>query len=265
MSIKEVYSDRRTVSAPTPASTAIDVGDLSWWDNTNSVAKPATSRTDTGTLAGNQKDFAPLFLGVSNDKRLATETSTGNDSKRVFIPEGIFDCDCASATWEFGDYVGIDRSGTPLNYAQQVIKVLDRQLAIGQVVQREGVATTKVRCFLSAYEFGYYRRPSVSDFAIASADGAVSLKSGTVYITKASAAALTIADPTATVDDGKVLRVIATTAHAHTLSNAAGSGFNAGGAGSDVGTFGGAKGDNIILTAYQGKWYVASSVNVTLA
>jgi hypothetical protein len=101
--------------------------------------------------------------------------------------------------------------------------------------------------------------------AVASADGAIALKEGTVTITKGSIAALTLADPTAGTDDLKRLRVISTTAFAHTLSNAAGSGFNAGGAASDVGTFGGAKGDNICLLAYGGKWYVESKVNVTLA
>lgn len=98
----------------------------------------------------------------------------------------------------------------------------------------------------------------------ASADGAITQKSGTVFVTKASAAALTLADPTATTDDNKTLTVISTTAAAHTLSNAAGSGFNAGGAATDVGTFGGAKGDNIQLTAYQGVWYVRGKTNVTL-
>ena len=101
-------------------------------------------------------------------------------------------------------------------------------------------------------------------FAAAAASGAITLKSGIVYLTKSGVAAMTLADPTATTDDGKVLIVMAATANAHTLSNAAGSGFNAGGAGTDVGTFGGAIGDNIALTAYQGKWYVISSVNVTL-
>lgn len=104
----------------------------------------------------------------------------------------------------------------------------------------------------------------VRQFSVASADGAITQKEGTVFITKGSAAALTIADPTATTDDNKRLLVIATTAFAHTLSNAAGSGFNVGGAATDVGTFGGAKGDNIELIAYQGKWYVVGKVNVTL-
>jgi hypothetical protein len=76
---------------------------------------------------------------------------------------------------------------------------------------------------------------------------------------------LTIADPVSTVQDGVKLTIISTTANAHTLSNAAGSGFNAGGAATDIGTFGGAIGDNIVILAYQGKWLVLSKINVTLA
>lgn len=98
----------------------------------------------------------------------------------------------------------------------------------------------------------------------ASADGAITVKSGTVVVTKAGVCAMTLADPTATVDDGKILRVVSATASAHTLSNAAGSGFNGGGSGTDVGTFGGAKGDGVELVAYQGVWYVARNTNVTL-
>lgn len=99
---------------------------------------------------------------------------------------------------------------------------------------------------------------------VAAADGAIAVKTGTVYITKAGVAALTLADPTATTDDGCELAIIAATAHAHTVSNAAGSGFNAGGAGADVGTFGGARGDSMLLEAYQGVWYVRNLRNVTL-
>lgn len=108
---------------------------------------------------------------------------------------------------------------------------------------------------------------TTSNFVAVSADGAISVPSSntTYYITKAGVAAMTLADPTATTHDGLTLRFISTTSNAHTLSNAAGSGFNAGGAASDIGTFGGAKGDNIVITAYQGKWYVVSKTNVTLA
>lgn len=100
-----------------------------------------------------------------------------------------------------------------------------------------------------------------------SANGAISVPSvnTTHYFTKAGVAAMTIVDPTATTHDGVRLTFVATTANANTLSNAAGSGFNAGGAGSDVATFGGAIGDLIVIEAYQGKWYVIDKTNVTLA
>lgn len=89
--------------------------------------------------------------------------------------------------------------------------------------------------------------------------------SQTIDITAAGVSAMTLANPTATVHDGVRLTFLSTTANAHTLSNAAGAGFNGGGAATDVGTFGGAKGDNIIVEAYQGVWYVVSKTNVTLA
>lgn len=165
MSIREVLTgERRTLRVPFPASLAVAVGDLTYWDSSAHFGKPATSRADTGSKAGNQADFSPLFLGVAADQRLATETSvtvvasspTG-PSDRLVVPEGIFDCDCASGTFEFGDLVGIDRDATPLNTNQQVVKVSDPALAIGFVTKREPAAVTKVRCYLSAFQYGWFR------------------------------------------------------------------------------------------------------------
>lgn len=99
------------------------------------------------------------------------------------------------------------------------------------------------------------------------ADGAITVPTGNIshYITKAGVAVMTIADPTATTHDGVQLRFVAATANAHTLSNAAGSGFfSSGGATKDVATFGGAIGDRITIEAYQGKWYIVDSLNITL-
>ena len=101
----------------------------------------------------------------------------------------------------------------------------------------------------------------------ASADGIVTITaySQTIYITKAGVCALTLADPTATTHDGTRLTFMSTTANAHTVSNAAGSGFNGAGSGSDVATFGAAVGNNLTVEAYQGKWYViGTSVGITL-
>ncbi len=119
------------------------------------------------------------------------------------------------------------------------------------------------------------RRAGGSDLAIAaggnfiqeptvmSADGAIAVTSGVVVITKSSAAALTLAAP-ASADDGKLLYIVSTTAQAHTVTNSS-PGFNAGGAANDVATFGAAIGNNLVLLAYNQKWYVVSSVGITLA
>lgn len=95
-------------------------------------------------------------------------------------------------------------------------------------------------------------------------NGAIGIKQGLAALTKAGVAAMTLAAPTTTTDDGKVLRIVAMTANAHTVTQAS-PGFNNAGAGGDVATFGGAVGDNLVLIAYQGVWYVQSQVNVTIA
>lgn len=98
------------------------------------------------------------------------------------------------------------------------------------------------------------------------ADGAITIPTrNTVFaITKAGVAAMTLAAPTADVHDGVTLTFISATAQAHTLTNAS-PGFNGAGAGGDVGTFGGAIGDNIVVVAHNAVWLVVSKVNVTLA
>jgi hypothetical protein len=100
-----------------------------------------------------------------------------------------------------------------------------------------------------------------------SGDGAITIPTYNkdFFITKAGVAAMTIADPTAGTHDGVELTFIATTANAHTLNNSAGSGFfSSGGSSKDVATFGGAIGDRITIVAYQGKWYIKDSLNITL-
>lgn len=95
-------------------------------------------------------------------------------------------------------------------------------------------------------------------------DGAITIAQGVVLLNKAGVVAATIDDPP-TGMNGAELTILSETAQAHTVSNAAGSGFNGGGAGSDVGTFGGAIGDGIVLVAANGVWLVKANTNVTLA
>ena len=95
------------------------------------------------------------------------------------------------------------------------------------------------------------------------ANGALTIQSGTHLLTKAGVDAMTLAAPS-TAQNGTRLRIISTTAQAHTVTQTT-PGFNNGSTASDVATFGGAIGDNFTVEAYNGIWYVMSLRNVTLA
>jgi hypothetical protein len=96
------------------------------------------------------------------------------------------------------------------------------------------------------------------------ANGAILDTEGSAVITKVTAATMTLAAPIAGDDDFKQLTILSISASAHTVTNTS-PGFNNGGAGSDVATFGAAIGNSLDLVAYQGVWYVSSTpVGVTL-
>jgi hypothetical protein len=99
---------------------------------------------------------------------------------------------------------------------------------------------------------------------VASADGAIGNVEGVVIITKATAAALTLAAPTDVTDDGKILHIVSTTAAAHTVTNSA-PGFNAGSTSEDVATWAAAKGNAMTVVAYGATWYAVNLTGVTLA
>ncbi len=105
------------------------------------------------------------------------------------------------------------------------------------------------------------RRPVIA----VTADGAIAVPNGdtTYHITKAGVAAMTLVDPTTGTHDGLRLTFIADTANAHTLDLV--TGINGGAA--DVGTFGGAVGDGVIIEAYLGEWFQVpgGNTNVTFA
>ena len=93
------------------------------------------------------------------------------------------------------------------------------------------------------------------------AAGAINETEGVVGIGTSGALAMTLPNPPSA--HFGMLVIVATTAQAHTVTNT--TGFNAGSTSSDVGTFGGAIGDSLILVAIGGVWYVVGNTNVTLA
>lgn len=82
-------------------------------------------------------------------------------------------------------------------------------------------------------------------------------------ITKAGVDAMTLAAPTATIDDGKVIQIDSTTANAHTLT-ATGL-LNTGAAAVNVATFAAHAGASVRLRAYQGAWYVEAQIGITFS
>jgi hypothetical protein len=74
---------------------------------------------------------------------------------------------------------------------------------------------------------------------------------------------MTLAAPTATTDDGKIILITSNTANAHTLT-ATGL-LQTGSASVNLATFAAQKGAGLTLIAYQGKWNVLGSVGITFS
>ena len=107
------------------------------------------------------------------------------------------------------------------------------------------------------------------NLTLLSGDGAIPPHAAAEFIiTKATAAALTLAAPTsgafsASGDDGKTINVSSNTAAAHVIT-ATGL-LLTGSASVNTATFAAQKGASLSLMAYGGKWIVRSSTGVTFA
>lgn len=84
---------------------------------------------------------------------------------------------------------------------------------------------------------------------------------GLAMVTTAGVDAMTLAQPTAGTQDGLYLTVVSATPQAHTITTAT-NGINGT---KHIATFGAAIGNNVILVAFQGGWFVVSSIGVTLS
>jgi hypothetical protein len=101
-----------------------------------------------------------------------------------------------------------------------------------------------------------YAAPGVTAYTTSTA---ITQKSGTITIGSGGALSMTLAAPAAGTDDGKILTVIGLTAHAHTLTVAANfDGTN------HIATYA-AIGNNIVLMALNGAWYMTAYTGVTLS
>lgn len=95
-----------------------------------------------------------------------------------------------------------------------------------------------------------------------SANGAIGIKDGDVYITKGSAATMTLAAPIAGVDDGKSLTIVDSTGFAHTVTTPA-NGINTN---KLTATFDATLARQFTLRAYGGTWWTnPGATGITLS
>jgi hypothetical protein len=132
------YGDTSPVILPVAADTVIEIGDLLY--QASGAALPASDQEDLGSEAGNQEGFHDAFVGVAMQHSPAGST----DPVRV-ATSGVFEFDCAAATFDVGDLVGSDEDagGTTLQ-SQVVVEVATPNLAVGRCVKRVNPAGNRV-------------------------------------------------------------------------------------------------------------------------
>lgn len=141
MPAKQLYRKPGTTTRmPVDSAIVIESGDMVF-NNVDDVRPADQFAYVTANLDATQANFAAKFQGVS------MESSPAGETRDITIRTcGVFEFECASATFEQGDLVGPDDNAVPdelLN--QQVIAIgLNGYGAIGRVHRRYGVATTRV-------------------------------------------------------------------------------------------------------------------------
>lgn len=129
------YGDANPVVSPAVVTdTVIQPGDLV--TDTPAAAADVTWDTD---LATTQEAFHDAFLGVSGQRSRDGDT----DPIRVNTT-GVFEFDCAAATFDLGDLVGPAKATGNALESQKVVAVASANLAIGRVAKAYGSNTTKV-------------------------------------------------------------------------------------------------------------------------
>lgn len=147
MAARYIRGETNPLVAPVLTAQAVAVADLVGLASGN-VVRAEDEAWDTN-LATTQTNFATKFLGVSGQKKVAaTARVYGNseDNKIRIDPQGVYEFDCAAATFAVGDFVGpAKQTGNALE-SQKVVAVAGEALAIGRVAEAgTGVTTVKVQ------------------------------------------------------------------------------------------------------------------------
>ena len=147
--LRHRHGEQLLVKCAVDSTTVIEVGDMVWLDTDD--VKPASDFTWNTDLATTQAAFAAAFVGV------AQEASASGDTDEVSVdvsPLAVYEMAAASSTYEIGDTVGPDQSGTGSTAAlmdQQVESAVAASSIARCVKRRTSAGTTVEAIFASAY------------------------------------------------------------------------------------------------------------------
>ena len=129
------HGDTKPIMSPAVDTAAVvEIGDL-----VSETPEAAADTTWDTNIATTQEAFHDVFLGVAEQRSRAGDT----DPIRV-ATSGVFEFDCASATFAVGDLVGTAKQTGNGIESQKVVAVATPSLAIGRVVEA-GASITKVK------------------------------------------------------------------------------------------------------------------------
>jgi hypothetical protein len=131
------YGETNPVMMPVDSDTVIEIGDLLYLAADD--VRPAGSLAPGGSLAATQEAFHDDFVGVA----MQCSPSGSTDPIRV-ATTGVFEFDCASATFDVGDLIGGQDAGASDLEDQFVDEVAAANLAVGRCVKRVSPEGTKV-------------------------------------------------------------------------------------------------------------------------
>lgn len=140
------YGETSPVIANVLTAQGVAVCDLVGVNSGNLVrAEDETWVTD---LATTQTNFRNRFLGASGQRKtagVAQATGAGAANTLRVDTEGVFEYDCAAATFNVGDLVGPAKDTGNALLSQKVVAVGSAALAIGRVNSLYSSNTTRVR------------------------------------------------------------------------------------------------------------------------
>jgi len=126
-------------TAAVATASVIEIGDLVATASSGGAPSSADDETWVTNLVTTQENFHDKFMGVARDR-----SRNGDVASIVANTTGVYEFDCAAATFEVGDLVGAAKASGNALENQKVAAVATANLAVGRVAKRYGSNTTTV-------------------------------------------------------------------------------------------------------------------------